>query len=76
MAQTLVRILVHSIFSTKDRASLIRPDIESELHAYLAGIAKNLDSPCLAVNGTGNHVHMLVSQSKNLYLKLTGYAPQ
>ena len=68
MAQTLVRMLVHLIFSTKDRANLIRPDVERELHAYLAGIANNLDSPCLAVNGTADHIHMLVSQSKNLAL--------
>jgi putative transposase len=68
MAQTLVRVLVHLIFSTKDRAPVIRPDIESELHAYLAGIANNLDSPCLAVNGTHDHVHMLLAQSKKLAL--------
>lgn len=68
MAQTLVRLLVHLIFSTKERANLIRPDVESELYAYLAGIANNLDSPCLAVNGTSGHVHMLVSQSKTLAL--------
>ena len=68
MAQTLVRVLVHLIFSTKDRADVIRPDVESELHAYLAGIANNLHSPCFAVNGTSDHVHMLVSQSKNLAL--------
>jgi len=68
MAQTLARVLVHLIFSTKERANLIRPDVEKELHAYLAGIANNLDSPCFAVNGTNNHVHLLVSQSKNLAL--------
>ena len=68
MAQTLVRVLVHVIFSTKDRANLIRPDIESELHRYLARIANNLDSPCFAVNGTTDHVHMLLSRSKNVAL--------
>jgi putative transposase len=68
MAQTLVRILVHLVFSIKDRCDLIRPEIESELHRYLAGIASNLDSPCLAVNGTSDHVHMLLSQSKKLAL--------
>jgi hypothetical protein len=47
MAQTLDRVLVHPIFSTKDRTSLIRPDVESELHAYLAGIANNLHFPLL-----------------------------
>jgi putative transposase len=66
MAQTLVRLLVHLIFSTKERANLIRPDLESELHAYLAGIANNLDSPCLAVNGTSDHVHRLVSNRNPL----------
>jgi putative transposase len=68
MAQTLVRTLVHLIFSTKDRCDLIRPEVETELHRYLAGIASNLDSPCLAVNGTSDHVHMLLAQSKNLAL--------
>ena len=31
MAQTLVRVLVHLIFSTKGRANLISPEVESEL---------------------------------------------
>jgi len=68
VAQTLVRVLVHLIFSTKGRANLIFPEVESELHAYLAGIANDLDSQCFAVNGTADHVHMLVSQSKNVAL--------
>jgi hypothetical protein len=35
MAQTLVRLLVHLIFSTKDRANVIRPDVEGELIQFL-----------------------------------------
>jgi hypothetical protein len=35
MAQTLVRFLVRLIFSTKDRANVIRPDVESELIQFL-----------------------------------------
>jgi REP element-mobilizing transposase RayT len=68
MAQTLVRVLVHLISSTKDRANLIQPEVEAELHAYLAGIANNLGWPCFAVNGTRDHVHMLLSQSKTFAL--------
>lgn len=68
MAQTLVSLLVHVIFSTKDRKNLLTRDIEQELYAYMAGILKNLDSRCLAVNGTANHVHLLISQSKNVAL--------
>jgi hypothetical protein len=35
MAQTLVRVLVHLILSTKDRANLIRTKVESELIEFL-----------------------------------------
>jgi len=68
MAQTLVCSRVHVVFSTKDRRPMITPEVEPELYAYMAGTAKNLNSPCLAVGGTSNHVHLLVSQSKNMAL--------
>jgi REP element-mobilizing transposase RayT len=47
---------------------MITPEVEPELYAYMAGTAKNLDSPCLATGGTSNHVHLLLSQSKNIAL--------
>ena len=68
MAQTLVRLLVHLVFSTKNRRNLITPDVEPELFGYMAGVLKNLNSVCLEVNGTANHVHTLLSQSKNIAL--------
>lgn len=68
MAQTLVNTLVHVIFSTKHRQSLILPAVELDLHAYLGGILRRLDSPGLAINGTANHVHVLLAQSKNIAL--------
>ena len=68
MAQTLVSLMVHIVFSTKHRADLIRPEIEPELFAYTGGIVHNHDSRLLAINGTANHVHLLVSQSKNIAL--------
>jgi putative transposase len=68
MAQTLTRLLVHTIFSTRNRANLIKPDLEPDLHAYMGGICRNLDSPLLAAGGTANHVHLLISVSKNISL--------
>jgi REP element-mobilizing transposase RayT len=65
MAQTLVKNLLHIIFSTKNRSDLITAEIESNLFAYMTGIIKNCDSKLLAINGTTNHVHLLVSLSKN-----------
>jgi len=68
MAQTLTRLLVHVVFSTKQRRSLITPEVEPELLAYLGGICRNQESPALAIGGTENHVHLLISLSKNIAL--------
>ena len=66
MATTFTRLLVHIVFSTKNRAEPIKPEIESGLHAYMKGIAKNHDSPVLEINGTADHVHLLISLSKRV----------
>ncbi len=68
MSQTLTKLLMHVVFSTKDRHNLIAAAIESELHSYMGGICRNLDSPALAIGGTENHVHLLISLSKKIAL--------
>jgi REP element-mobilizing transposase RayT len=70
MAQTLVSLLVHVVFSTKNRADIIPPEIERDLFALMAGILRNKESRLLAAGGTANHVHLLISQSKNISLSL------
>lgn len=73
MAQTLTRLLVHVVFSTRNRARLISSEIEQDLFAYIGGILKNNDSRLLDAGGTADHIHLLISQSKTLrsahYLK-------
>ena len=68
MSQTLVSLLVHLVFSTKNRADLITPEIEPDLFAYLSATLKNHESRRLTVNGTTNHIHLLISLSKNVAL--------
>lgn len=68
MSQTLTKLLVHVIFSTKNRARIITPEIEPHLFAYIGGILKNHESRLLDAGGTSDHVHLLISQSKNLAL--------
>jgi REP-associated tyrosine transposase len=68
MAQTLVSLLVHLVFSTKNRANLITPDIEPDLYKYISGTLRKMESPCLKTGGTTNHLHLLISQSKNIAL--------
>ena len=60
MPQTLGNVVVHLIFSTKQRKPLIAPDIRADLFAYLGGIVRELRSTALIVNGTCDHVHMLI----------------
>jgi REP element-mobilizing transposase RayT len=66
MAQTLTRLLLHIVFSTKNRDPFITEAVATELHKYLAGIARNHDSPALAIGGVADHIHLLISLSKNI----------
>jgi putative transposase len=59
MADTYAKILIHCVFSTKNRAPQItKPE---NLWPYLRGIARNRGADTLAVGGTQNHVHMLLA---------------
>ncbi len=64
MPQSLAKILVHIVFSTKDRTPLIDKPIENQLHAYMATIYRDLDSPAAIIGGRPDHVHALVSLSR------------
>ncbi len=68
MPQSLVKILVHVVFSTKNRVDLIYPEIEKELYAYIHGIVENNKSKLIIGNGTANHVHLLISMGKTVYI--------
>lgn len=68
MASTLTKLLIHITFSTKDRLALIPEAIEPDLHAYIGGICRRMESPLLAMGGAADHVHMLVSLGKTIAL--------
>ncbi len=58
MSQSLSKILLHVVFSTKNRVEPIPGDLEKALHAYLAGIIRANGSEAFRVGGTENHVHL------------------
>src|SRR5438128_1383326 len=66
MAHTYTKVLVHCIFSTKERRKLIRPELQARLFAYLGGIAKTNGMTCLATGGTEDHVHLLLALPSKL----------
>ena len=60
MAQTFTNLLTHVVFSTKERAPSIRPEWKPVLLAYMGGIIRELDGKAVAIDGTGDHVHLLL----------------
>jgi REP element-mobilizing transposase RayT len=66
MSHTHAWILVHCVFSTKERANLI-PDVD-ELCRYITGVARAKNTTLLAAGGTANHVHLLVALSPTIAL--------
>ena len=64
MPQSLSRLLVHLVFSTKDRAPVLKPAIQQELHPYLAGALDQIDCPSLQVGGVEDHVHLFFGLSR------------
>jgi REP element-mobilizing transposase RayT len=60
MPQSLAKILVHTVFSTKERRPLLRDaELRTELHAYLGGVLKQQGCQPIVIGGVADHVHLL-----------------
>lgn len=66
MAHTYSKLMVHVVFSTKERQPLIVDSIIGDLHAYLGGIVRKLDGTALAIGGVADHVHLLMAYPPRL----------
>ena len=64
MPQSLSSILIHLIFSTKNREPSLSPEIDAELYPYIASIFKAMKSPALIIDGASDHLHTLFSLSR------------
>jgi putative transposase len=66
MAQSLSRIILHVVFSTRHREASIPNEVAADLHAYLAGICRALGSEAFRVGGTQDHVHIACTLPRTL----------
>jgi len=64
MAQSLTQILIHLIFSTKERYPFLTSNIRPELHACAATVLQHLESPAILINSVDDHAHILLRLSK------------
>lgn len=58
---TFSRILIHIVFAVRGRQSLIDPNWEEQLYKYISWSIEQKDQKLLAINGIGNHIHILLS---------------
>jgi REP element-mobilizing transposase RayT len=68
MSQSLVKNLLHLVYSTRHREPWIPKQHREALWAYQAGIFKQMESPALIIGGVEDHVHALFALSKNCAL--------
>jgi REP-associated tyrosine transposase len=65
MSQSLAQVYLHIVFSTKNRKAFLQNRaLRAELHNYLGGVCRSLDSPPLIVGGVADHVHLLCRLSR------------
>ena len=61
MSQSLSRVLVHVVFSTKNRQPLIRPQDLGPLAGYLTGAVRGAGCDSIQIGGTADHIHALLA---------------
>lgn len=66
MPQSLARVHIHLIFSTKHRLPVLLDDVREPLHRYAAGVLKNLACPALLINSVEDHIHVLCELSRTV----------
>ena len=67
MPQSLSTVYLHLVFSTKDRRPFLSdPALRSEMHAFLAGVSKQLDCSPILAGGVEDHVHLLARHGRNI----------
>ena len=68
MPQSLATLLVHVVFSTKDRIPWLTQGIREELHPYITGVLTNIGCPSVQTGGVEDHVHILFRLSRTMSL--------
>ena len=66
MPQSLSQILLHLVFSTKNRKRWIDSEVRPNLHAYFAGACRAIHSEAYRVGGTDDHVHIACTLPRTL----------
>ncbi len=67
MPQSLARVVLHVVFSTKNRVPFLKdPDLRARLQAYMAGVLQSIGCEPILIGGVEDHVHVLCNLSRTV----------
>lgn len=66
MPQSLARLHIHLIFSTKHRERCLHDTVRDSLHRYMATVLQNLGCPPVLINSVEDHVHILLELGRTV----------
>jgi putative transposase len=66
MPHTYVDLVVHFVFSTKDRRPFLTPERQQLIWPYMGGIAKQNRIKPIIIGGIEDHVHMLLAMPSDM----------
>ena len=66
MSQSLSKVIIHVIFSTKDRYPWLDVKVRLRMHAYLATFCREKGVEAFRVGGVADHIHLIVTLPRTL----------
>jgi REP element-mobilizing transposase RayT len=71
MSQSLAKVYVHAIFSTKNREPCLAESWRDELFKILGGAANGIGCQSLVMGGVADHIHGLFALGRTITIKMT-----
>lgn len=68
MPQSLAKIYIHLVFSTKNRGRVLPDDLRTDLHAYMGGTLNGLGCVPIEINSEPDHAHLLFVMTRTVSL--------
>jgi REP element-mobilizing transposase RayT len=59
--QSLSNVILHIIFSTRDREPWLDREVRPRVHAYVATVCRELGADAYLVGGVADHVHVVTA---------------
>lgn len=66
MPQSLARLHIHLIFSTKNREPFLKDFVRDSMHRYMATVLQNIGCPAVLINSVEDHVHILFELARTV----------